>query len=105
MRLCLVGLDLNVTPLPIGDDTVGGLRVCQRGGSTDGELSGLRCCGSSRGEELASAEQTNIDLVMRSTPYFGSPRDRDAEQRCAPCAVTRRLDELDFAHAFEAAVQ
>src|SRR5580704_11328968 len=26
MRLCLVGLDLNVTPLPIGDDTVGGCR-------------------------------------------------------------------------------
>ena len=23
MRLCLVGLDLNVTPLPLGDDTVG----------------------------------------------------------------------------------
>jgi hypothetical protein len=54
--------------------------VCQRGGSADGELSGLRCCGSSRGEGFASAEQTNIDVVMRSTPYFGSPRDRDAEQ-------------------------
>ena len=92
-------------PLPIGDDTVGGFRVCQRGGSADGELSGLRCCGSSRGEGLASAEQTSIGGIVRSTPYFGSPRDRDAEQRCARCAVTRRLDELDFADVFEAAVQ
>jgi hypothetical protein len=79
--------------------------VCQRGGSADGELSGLRCCGSSRGEGLASAEQTSLGGIVRSTPYFGSPWDRDAEQRCAPCAITRRFGEFDFADVFEAAVQ
>jgi len=79
--------------------------VCQRGGSADGELSGLRCCGSSRGEGLASAEQTSIGGIVRSMPYFGSSRGRDAEQRCAPCAVTRRLDELDFADFVEVVVQ
>jgi hypothetical protein len=79
--------------------------VCQRGGSADGELSRLRCCGSSRGEGLASAEETNIDAVMRSMRYFGSPLGRNAEQRCVSRAVTGGFDELDFADFFEAAVQ
>jgi hypothetical protein len=105
MRFCLVGLDLNVTLCQLQMTLSAVFGVCQRGGSADGELSGLRCSGSSRGEGLASVEQTSIGGIVRSMPYFGSPRGRDAEQRCAPCSVTCRLGEFDFADVFEAAVQ
>src|SRR3984893_15020471 len=105
MRLCLIGLDLNVTPLPIGDDTVGGFR-----GVLASRFGRWRAFGVEMLREFARrgaclGRTNKYRWYLRSMPDFVRLRHRYAEQRCAPCSVTCRLGEFDFADVFEAAVQ